>query len=290
MSRFAEVLRAEQSPARVRALLLDELRRGREELARPRSGYPEPVVVALGPGPGPEPAVRGVAPVDAALRVDPAVAGERAWLVVAALIGALVEAGADRVDAGDQDGFLVLGGGGHDLELAALAFAESVAGVDRLRVEAFEVGPEVVDGGTLRPALGTGNPIAVAAQVALLGGNPADPASVAALEEAVYDAQPPVRPHDDPDPARRVARRILQRLAGMGKWGGYHTDVTHLKRGFASHDQDLAARVGESLLEAGLLLEKPSVGQRHVFLNPRRKSDIDAFVADGTRPRDLRLP
>ena len=33
-----------------------------------------------------------------------------------------------------------------------------------------------------------------------------------------------------PRPARRVARRILQRLDGMGKWGGYHTDFAHLAR------------------------------------------------------------
>ena len=45
------------------------------------------------------------------------------------------------------------------------------------------------------------------------------------------------RPHDDPDPSRRVARRILQRLDGMGKWGGYHTDFTHLARGFAGNDR-----------------------------------------------------
>ena len=49
-----------------------------------------------------------------------------------------------------------------------------------------------------------------------------------------------VRPHEDPDPARRVARRILQRLDGMGKWGGYHTDFAHLARGFAGNERALA--------------------------------------------------
>ena len=84
----------------------------------------------------------------------------------------------------------------------------------------------------------------------------------------------PARAHEDPDPARRVARRILQRLDGMGKWGGYHTDFAHLARGFAGNDRQLASEVGEALLAAGLLAEKPSVGQRHVFLNPRRAGDI----------------
>jgi hypothetical protein len=99
-----------------------------------------------------------------------------------------------------------------------------------------------------------------------------------------------VLPHDDPDPARRAARRIVQRLAGMGKWGGYHTDWPHLARGFAGHDRELAYAVGEALLAAGILVQKPSVGQRHVFLNPRRAGDIHRLIEDGVTPPGLRLP
>ena len=93
-----------------------------------------------------------------------------------------------------------------------------------------------------------------------------------------------------PQPARRIARRILQRLNGMGKWGGYHTDFRHLARGFAGNERALADEVGEALITAGLLDEKPSVGQRHVFLNPRRAADIHALIDRGVVPRDLRLP
>ncbi len=78
-------------------------------------------------------------------------------------------------------------------------------------------------------------------------------------------------PARGPGPGLRAARRILQRLDGMGKWGGYHTEFAHLARGFAGNDRALAQEVGEALLEAGLLAEKPSVGQRHVYLNPRRR-------------------
>ena len=99
-----------------------------------------------------------------------------------------------------------------------------------------------------------------------------------------------MRPHEDPDPARRVARRILQRLDGMGKWGGYHTDFAHLARGFAGNERALAQDAGEALLDSGLLAEKPSVGQRHVFLNPRRARDIRAFIESGDAPAGLRLP
>jgi hypothetical protein len=99
-----------------------------------------------------------------------------------------------------------------------------------------------------------------------------------------------VRPHGEQDPSLRAARRILQRLAGMGKWGGYHTDIAHLARGFAGNERALAVDIGERLIDAGLLVAKPSVGQRHVFLNPRRAGDIHALIERGVVPAGLELP
>ena len=87
-----------------------------------------------------------------------------------------------------------------------------------------------------------------------------------------------------------MARRILQRLDGMGKWGGYHTAFDHLARGFAGHERALAYEVGEALLAAGLLEQKPSVGQRHVYLSPKRSGDIRRLIDDGELPPGLRLP
>ena len=98
------------------------------------------------------------------------------------------------------------------------------------------------------------------------------------------------RAHEDPDPVRRVARRILQRLDGMGKWGSYHTAFDHLARGFAGNERALAYEVGEALLAAGLLEQKPSVGQRHVYLSPRRSGDIRRLIDDGELPAGLVLP
>ena len=148
----------------------------------------------------------------------------------------------------------------------------------------------------LREPIGAGHPLRIAEAVARLGGRPADPRSVEEHEEAVYALLDPdgdrrrVAPHEDPDPARRVARRILQRLNGMGKWGGYHTDFAHLARGFAGNERQLAQAVGEALLADGLLAEKPSVGQRHVFLNPRRAADIHRLIETGEAPPGLKLP
>jgi hypothetical protein len=285
------------SIARLKALLDGELERGAGELGRKRSGYEQPVLVAVGPAEG---ALRAVAPAAPALRADPDAVNERTWLLVAALAGALVEVGGSRsVRAGHLGGQLALDvpGDPDDAELVPLAFEAHVAGVDRLRAEALAVPESVLaDVEDLRAPIGAAHPLVVAAHVAALGGRPADPASMEEHEDAVLAALDRVggsdfaRPHDDPDPARRVARRILQRLDGMGKWGGYHTEFAHLARGFAGNERALAESVGEALLAAGLLAEKPSVGQRHVFLNPRRAGDIHALIERGEEPAQLKLP
>jgi len=283
------------APARLRALLEAELERGTRELVRKRSGYEQPVIVAVGPADG---ALRAVAPAAPALRADPDAVNERTWLLVAAVVGALVEgAGSGTLQVGALGSHLAfeVPGDPDDAELVPLAFEGHVESVDRLRARALvlpaSVFAEVDD---LRHPIGGAHPLVVAARVAALGGRPADPASMEEHEDAVLAALDaavgPSRPHDDPDPARRVARRILQRLDGMGKWGGYHTEFAHLARGFAGNDRALAEAVGEALLGAGLLAEKPSVGQRHVFLNPKRAGDIHALIERGEAPGQLRLP
>jgi hypothetical protein len=47
---------------------------------------------------------------------------------------------------------------------------------------------------------------------------------------------------------------------------------------------------GEALLTAGLLEEKPSVGQRHVYLNPRRAAEIRRMIDTGELPSGMKLP
>jgi hypothetical protein len=289
MTALADALaEADPAPARLRALLDAELEHGEQELRRKRAGIPDPVTVLVVPG------LLAVAPVPSTLRADPQEVDERAWLLVAALAGALVQAGGGPLTAGDLDGRLVLAAPGQDGELAALAFDEHVARVDRLRARALAGPPGLLDAARdLRAPVGETHPLRVAEAIAELGGNPADQASAAEHEEEVLAALAPraaaARPHDDPDPARRVARRIVQRLAGMGKWGGYHTEFSHLARGFHGNDKQLAEDVGERLLAAEILLSKPSVGQRHVFLNPRRARDVYALIDEGKMPSDLDL-
>src|SRR5690348_5482520 len=148
--------------ARLRTLLAEELKRGTAELALARSGYGAPVTVAVAPAPG---GLRAVAPVAAGLRADPNAAGERAWLLVAALTGALVEVGGQgTVLAGAFDGHLVLEvpGDPDEVELVPLAFDGQVEGIDRLRARALAVPAFVLDDpGELKPPIGAAHPLVV---------------------------------------------------------------------------------------------------------------------------------
>jgi hypothetical protein len=287
--------------ARLRELVAGELARGEAELGRARTGYGDPIAVVFGPG---ERGLLAACPLPVESRADAGAAPARAWLVAAAAIGALVEVagapadGAVELLAGRLDEHLALAfplpPSGEAAELAALAFDEAAAGVDRLRARGLAAPAAALAGvEDLREPIGAAHPFRVAETVARLGGRPADDASVDGLEDAVLTRLEPAGAatpaHRDPDPARRVARRIVQRLDGMGKWGGYHTEFVHLARGFAGNDRALALQIGERLLAAGVLEEKVSVGQRHVFLNPRRSGEIRAFIADGTLPAGLEL-
>jgi hypothetical protein len=293
--------------AQIRAELLDALLAGAHELELPRSGYATPVPVAIAAF---GEALLAIAPVDPALRADPNAANDRAWTLVAVLVGALVEGAAAMaaaapgdlaLHAGAWEGWLTLAYpvAAEDVlvavELALDAFEEGLADVDRLRARAYAL-PTVALGDVdeLRPPIGELHPLRIAEAVARLGGRPADAASIEQHEEAVLtvlDPTPEVaRPHEEIDPSLRVARRMLQRLMGMGKWGGYHTEIAHLARGFAGHDRALALAIGERLVNAGLLVEKTSVHQRHVRLNPRRVAEIHALVDRGELPPGLDLP
>lgn len=94
---------------------------------------------------------------------------------------------------------------------------------------------------------------------------------------------------DDPCPRRRHARTVLQRLLRMGKVGaGYHTELANFARGAAAHERHQALEVAEALLRAGLLGEKPSVGQRHIYLNVKALPEIHALIDRG-ETRDAQL-
>ena len=295
------------SSARLRNLLDAELRRGFVELSESRTGYGTPIAVGVAWNEG---EVLAALPISPELRADPGAVGERSGALAAAAVEHIVEGASPGPPRSGEDLSLRLGElhgmlalsypAGDPLEAAeyaqeALAAEFDDRRIDRLRAVSHLLPSHVLDDvSDLRPPIGSTHPLRVAEAVTRLGGSPLDDATVEALEQQLLQLLEPSgavsRAHEDPDPVRRVARRILQRLDGMGKWGSYHTAFDHLARGFAGNERALAYEVGEALLAAGLLEQKPSVGQRHVYLSPRRSGDIRRLIDDGELPADLVLP
>jgi hypothetical protein len=287
--------------ARLRELLRAELARGSRELGEARTGRERPIAIAVAAADG---AVVAVLPLGPDLRADAGAVSERGAALAAVAVERLVEAaepGPPTAAAdlalllGEHDGFLALSYAAPDArwsaEYAREALDDATGAIDRLRAQAHLLPAHVLDVQDLRPPIGATHPLRVAEAATRLGGSPLDEDALEALEPELLRLLEPsgtvARAHDDPDPRRRVMRRILQRLDGMGKWGGYHTAFDHLARGFAGNERALAYEVGEELLAAGLLEQKPSVGQRHVYLNTRRAGDIRRLIDEGALPPDL---
>jgi hypothetical protein len=295
------------SSARLRDLLNGELRRGFVELSESRTGYGTPIVVAVAWNEG---EVRAALPISPELRADPGAVGERSGALAAAAVEHIVEGASPGRPRSNEDlalrlgelhGMVALSYPAADPPEAAEYAQEALSAefeerrIDRLRAVSHLLPGHVLEEvSDLRPPIGATHPLRVAEAVTRLGGSPLDDEAVEAREQQLLHLLEPAgavsRAHEDPDPVRRVARRILQRLDGMGKWGSYHTAFDHLARGFAGNERALAYEVGEALLAAGLLEQKPSVGQRHVYLSPRRSGEIHRLIEDGELPPGLTLP
>jgi hypothetical protein len=282
--------------AQRRELVLGALREGgRRLLAEARPGGVTVLYSATSDG------VALVLPIEAGGKLHPR--AERlaraaaAALAAAADLPAPARAGDVEIEAARWQGHVALriahAAPGELLEILPLTLEDQSEELDRVRVAPLLLPPGDLDDtepaaearwlwrGEIAGRLG-GRPGA-----ALLA--PEVEAAVASLERGfAEEAEVDPAIADDPLPRRRAARRMLRRLDGMGKYGGYHTEFRHLARGFAGHERALALDVGEELVRAGLLAEKPSVGQRHVSLVAARTSDIRALVERGTCDEPLR--
>ena len=283
--------------ARLRKLLRAELERGAREMGETRSGRERTVALAVAATTA---HVVGVLPLPPELRADPGAVAERGARLAAAAVECLVDAAEPGHPRSSDDLALLLGASDRFLalsyptadprlsaEYAREALDESVASIDRLRARAYLLPGHALAVEDLRAPIGATHPLRVAEAVTRLGASPLDEEAIERLGPELLRLLEPagraIRAHDDPDPRRRAMRRILQRLDGMGKWGGYHTAFDHLARGFAGNDRALAFEMGEELVSEGLLTEKPSVGQRHVSLNPRRAGEIRRLIDEGVR-------
>jgi hypothetical protein len=229
--------------------------------------------------------------------------------VLVGMIGAAVDAGADPAGLAlhDWHGWVLMEVPGVDVDLVQLAIAERLPDAARIKAAALPSpippSPELDLGraqshsglATVAAAVGA-HPVEVAVALVAHGQSPeiasGDTDMVRNVRNWGLSGDPlPTEPDraaalvgidDDPCPRRRQARRVLQRLLRMGKVGtNYHTAVDHLYRGVSADLRHDAMQVGEALIRAGLLGEKPSVGQRHVYLRREALPQIHALIERG---------
>jgi hypothetical protein len=232
-----------------------------------------------------------------ALRADPDAVNERTWLLVAALVGALVEvAGAGTLRAGALGGHLASRSPATPTTPSScpLAFEDHVEGVDRLRARALPCPASVLaDVDDLRDPIGAAHPLVVAAASRpSAGARPTrlDGGARGRRPRALDAAGGPSRPHDDPDPARRVARRILQRLDGMGQVGrlphGVRPPGARLRR-----QRPRAGRGGgRGAARRRACWRRSRASASATSSSTPRAGDIHALIERGEAPADLALP
>lgn len=81
-----------------------------------------------------------------------------------------------------------------------------------------------------------------------------------------------------------VIWHVLSKLNRMGKIGGSHTEIANLSKGLPSLFK--SSKQGKKVIQESIkemfnkeyLLQKPSTGEIHVSLNPRKIKEIIEFI------------
>jgi hypothetical protein len=118
--------------------------------------------------------------------------------------------------------------------------------------------------------------------------------SLLGLEAFVEAELPSPSPAPEPPPAPplapelEVAGRIVAKLLRKHVIGGKHTAIQNVYgHHFSDADKDLAKTVTERLILVGILMEKQSVGARHVSMNPRMIPQARALADHGRVDADV---
>lgn len=75
-----------------------------------------------------------------------------------------------------------------------------------------------------------------------------------------------------------IIRTVLRKLVYLGKWGGSHTSIDNVPKGFPKEIRGKVKEVARELIEKGLLLSKPTSYGLEVSLNPERKKEIEELT------------
>ena len=71
---------------------------------------------------------------------------------------------------------------------------------------------------------------------------------------------------------------IVKKLFHHGYVGGRHTDIENLKKGLPGHLKGDIKEAAKELMKEEILISKPTTYGLHVFLNPRKREEIQKYL------------
>lgn len=71
-----------------------------------------------------------------------------------------------------------------------------------------------------------------------------------------------------------IKRTLLRKLVKHGYWGGRHTSLDNLPKGFPRHLHKEVKKTAKELVKEGLLLQKPTHYGTELSLNPKKNKEI----------------
>ena len=86
-----------------------------------------------------------------------------------------------------------------------------------------------------------------------------------------------------------IGKLLLERLINMDKWGGAHSELNRVVKSLPSYlkmTNQGKKKVHDAIkmvVKNEFLLSKPSTGEIHVSLNPRKKKEIFEFIENNER-------
>ena len=74
--------------------------------------------------------------------------------------------------------------------------------------------------------------------------------------------------------------RFLRKLMNLNMWGGKHTEEKNLLKALPKHlrGEKVTDEAMKELYKLEFLFSKPSTGETHISLNPRKKKEIFEFL------------
>ena len=74
--------------------------------------------------------------------------------------------------------------------------------------------------------------------------------------------------------------RFLRKLMNLNIWGGKHTESKNLLKALPKHlrGEKVTDEAMKELYRLEFLMSKPSTGEIHISLNPRKKKEVSEFL------------